>query len=79
MPEALRLLSAGAAQGVVEAIRAPFLAASGAQIDATFGAVGALAEKLDAGERCDVAILTAAMIGLGVPAGAMMPSQIVVS
>ena len=63
MPEALRLLSAGAAQGVVEAIRAPFLAASGAQIDATFGAVGALAEKLDAGERCDVAILTAAMIG----------------
>ncbi len=53
MREALRLLSAGAAQGVVEAIRAPFLAASGAGIDATFGAVGALAEKLEAGERCD--------------------------
>ena len=63
MREALRLLSAGAAQGVVEAIRAPFLAASGAEIDATFGAVGALAEKLDAGERCDVVILTAAMTG----------------
>jgi molybdate transport system substrate-binding protein len=58
----LRVLSAGAAQGVVEAIRAPFLAASGAGIDATFGAVGALAEKLRAGECCDVVILTAAMI-----------------
>jgi molybdate transport system substrate-binding protein len=58
----LRLLSAGAAQGVVEALRAPFRAASGAGIDATFGAVGALAEKLEAGERCDVVILTATMI-----------------
>jgi molybdate transport system substrate-binding protein len=58
----LRLLSAGAAQGVVEAIRASFRAASGAGIDATFGAVGAIAEKLRAGERCDVVILTAAMI-----------------
>ena len=62
MREELRLLSAGAAQGLVEAIRAPFRAASGAEIDATFGAVGALAEKLEAGERCDVVILTAAMI-----------------
>jgi molybdate transport system substrate-binding protein len=60
--EDLRILSAGAAQGVVEAIRTPFRAASGAGIDATFGAVGALAEKLRAGERCDVVILTAAMI-----------------
>jgi molybdate transport system substrate-binding protein len=60
--EDLRVLSAGAAQGVVEATRAPFRAQSGAGIDATFGAVGALAEMLRAGERCDVVILTAAMI-----------------
>jgi molybdate transport system substrate-binding protein len=60
--EDLRILSAGAAQGVVEAIRVPFRAASGVDLDATFGAVGALAEKLRAGERCDVVILTAAMI-----------------
>jgi molybdate transport system substrate-binding protein len=58
----LRIFSAGAAQGVVEAMRAPFRAASGAEIDATSGAVGALAERLRAGERCDVVILTAAMI-----------------
>ena len=62
MREDLRLLSAGAAQGVVEQIRASFRAASGVEIDATFGAVGAIAEKLRAGERCDVVILTAAMI-----------------
>ena len=31
-------------------------------MDAAFGAVGALAERLRAGERCDVVILTAAMI-----------------
>ncbi len=58
----LRVLSAGAAQGVVEALRDAFRVASGAAIDATFGAVGVLAEKLRAGERCDVVILTAAMI-----------------
>ena len=40
----------------------PFRVASGAEIDATFGAVGALLEKLRTGERCDVVILTAAMI-----------------
>jgi molybdate transport system substrate-binding protein len=60
--EDLRLLSAGAAQGVVEAMRERFRAASGTGIDATFGAVGALAERLRSGERCDAVILTAAMI-----------------
>lgn len=58
----LRILSAGAAQGVVEAIRQEFRGASGAAIDTTFGAVGVLAERLRAGEHFDVVILTAAMI-----------------
>jgi molybdate transport system substrate-binding protein len=62
MREDLQVLSAGAAQGVVEAMRGSFRAASGAEINATFGPVGALLEKLRAGERCDVVILTAAMI-----------------
>jgi molybdate transport system substrate-binding protein len=62
MNDTLRVLSAGAAQGVVEAIREPFHAASGATIDATFGAVGMLAAKLAEGECCDAVILTAAMI-----------------
>ena len=40
----------------------PGRAATGAGVEGTFGAVGALKEKLVAGERCDVVILTAAMI-----------------
>jgi len=43
-------------------MRAPFRMASGADIDATFGAVGALLEKLRTGEHCDVVILTGTMI-----------------
>ena len=50
MSDDLRLLSAGAAQGVVEAMREPFRAATGATTNATFGAVGALAAKLADGE-----------------------------
>ena len=58
----LRVLSAGAAQGLVTALQADFRAETGAGVEGTFGAVGALKEKLVAGERCDVVILTAAMI-----------------
>jgi len=59
---ALRVLSAGAAQGLVTALQEDFRAATGASVEGTFAAVGALMEKLVAGERCDVVILTAAMI-----------------
>src|SRR6185436_7131351 len=50
----LRLVSAGAAQGVVAALGAKHAI----EIDGTFGAVGAMLEKFLAGERCDVLILT---------------------
>jgi molybdate transport system substrate-binding protein len=58
----LRVLGAGAAQGLVDALREEFRLRNGAGIDGTFGAVGALVEKLRGGERCDAVILTAAMI-----------------
>jgi molybdate transport system substrate-binding protein len=58
----LAVLSAGAAKGVVTALQAPFATATGAQVQGTFGAVGAIKEKLQAGEACDVIILTAPMI-----------------
>ena len=58
----LHVLSAGAAQGLVNALQEEFRAATGANLTATFGAVGAIKEKLAAGEPCDVVILTAAMI-----------------
>ncbi len=50
----LRLISAGAAQGVVARV-APEI---GVEIEGSFGAVGAMLEKFDGGEPCDVVILT---------------------
>jgi len=60
--QALRLFSAGAAKGVVEALSPTFRDATGAEVDATFGAVGAMKAKLDAGEACDVVVLSAKLI-----------------
>ena len=50
----LRILSAGAAQGVVTALAARI----GVIIDAQFGAVGAIQGRFDAGAVCDLLILT---------------------
>jgi molybdate transport system substrate-binding protein len=61
-PVQLHLLSAGAAQGLVEALQEDFHAQIGASLRATFGAVGAIKEKLDSGVPCDALILTALMI-----------------
>ena len=58
----LYLLSAGAAQGLVEALAPQFLAQTGIALRSTFGAVGAIREKLLAGDQCDALILTEAMI-----------------
>ncbi|QQS10730.1 MAG: substrate-binding domain-containing protein [Rhodospirillales bacterium] len=58
----LRLLSGGAAQGLVEATRAAFAAATGATIDGTFGAVGAMRARLIDGDAADVVILSRALI-----------------
>lgn len=58
----LRILSAGAAKGLVYAVQQAFSNDTGVSIAGTFGAVGAMKEKLLAGEPCDVIILTAAQI-----------------
>lgn len=58
----LHVLSAGAAQGLVDALAPRFLAQTGIALRATFGAVGAIREKLLAGDRCDALILTEAII-----------------
>lgn len=54
----LQLLSAGAAQGVVTALAKQ----AGYEIAGSFGAVGAMREKLLAGEPADLIILTRALI-----------------
>ena len=50
----LRFLSAGAAQGLVASVARQ----SGIDVEGTFGAVGAMLEKFDADEVCDIVILT---------------------
>jgi molybdate transport system substrate-binding protein len=58
----VRVLSGGAAQGLVGRLEARFRGEAGATLEATFGAVGAMKERLLAGQPCDVLILTNALI-----------------
>jgi molybdate transport system substrate-binding protein len=58
----LHLLSGGAAHGLLARLGPAFEAKHGCRIEATFGAVGLMREKLVAGDLCDVVILTDALI-----------------
>ena len=61
----LRILSGGAAQGLVGALAPQFEAETGCEIGGTFGAVGAMRDKLLAGEPADLLILSRALIDGG--------------
>jgi molybdate transport system substrate-binding protein len=58
----LRILSGGAAQGLVNALGPEFKSQTGYEIAATFGAVGAMRDRLLAGAPADLLILTSALI-----------------
>jgi molybdate transport system substrate-binding protein len=58
----VRILSGGAAQGLVEALLPSFEASTGCKIDGVFGAVGAIKDRLLAGEPVDIMILSRALI-----------------
>ena len=58
----LRILAGGAAQALVEKARPGFEAPTGCTIDGTFSAVGAMRDKLLAGEPADIVILSRALI-----------------
>jgi len=58
----LTILSGGAANGLVAALGGQFKAETGADIDGTFGAVGAMRDKLIGGAGADLLILTSALI-----------------
>jgi molybdate transport system substrate-binding protein len=58
----LKILSGGAAQGLVACVAPKFKAMTGLDIEGEFGAVGAMADKLRAGTPADLVVLTAAMI-----------------
>ena len=72
--DSLALLSAGAAKGLVLALQQRFTEASGAQLQATFGAVGAIREQWLAGAPCDVIILTEKQIDEMAAAGEVAPA-----
>lgn len=62
MTTELNLLSGGAAQGLVRQLAPAFEQAHGVRLQASFGAVGAMKQKLLEGAPCDVLILTQTLI-----------------
>jgi molybdate transport system substrate-binding protein len=60
----LKILSGGAAQGLVGSFAAEFKQRSGLDITGEFGAVGAMADKLRSGMPTDILILTSALIAM---------------
>ena len=65
----LNLLSAGAAQGLVKALQSGFEQSAGCELQARFGAVGAMKELLLSGEPCDLMILSDSLVDEQVAAG----------
>jgi molybdate transport system substrate-binding protein len=58
----LRMLSGGAAEGLVARTAPAFEARSGYTVGGTFGAVGEMASRVKTGEQVDILILTRALI-----------------
>jgi molybdate transport system substrate-binding protein len=58
----LEILSGGAAQGLVAAVSQQFKAETGFDIGGSFGAVGAMRDKLLAGDPADIVILSRALV-----------------
>jgi molybdate transport system substrate-binding protein len=58
----LKILSGGAAQGLVASLAPRFKEQTGLAIEGEFGAVGAMAGKLRGGTPTDIVVLTAALI-----------------
>jgi molybdate transport system substrate-binding protein len=72
----LRVLSGGAAQGLVERVRGAFESDTRHRIDGCFGAVGGMRARVLAGEPVDVLILTRALIDELVHAGHVAPDTV---
>lgn len=58
----LKILSGGAAQGLIDSLATKFREIAGYVIEGEFGAVGTMADKLRAGTPADVLILTTAVL-----------------
>lgn len=71
----LHILSGGAAQGLVSALAPQFEKETGYAITGTFGAVGAMRDRLLAGEPADLVILTRALIDALAALGHIAPGS----
>jgi molybdate transport system substrate-binding protein len=71
----LLILSGGAVQGLVAALASGFKAETGCHIDGTFGAVGAMRDKLLTGAPADLVILTRALIDEQTERGHVVPGS----
>ncbi len=69
----LRILSAGAAQAVVERIAAEYTRETGIAVIGEFSAVGAIRERVMSGAAADIILLTGALIDELVAAGRVAP------
>jgi molybdate transport system substrate-binding protein len=74
-PRKLTILSGGAAHGLVSALAPQFSTQTGCEIDGTFGAVGAMRDKLLAGAPADLLILTQALIAELADRGLVVPGS----
>jgi len=72
----LRLLSAGAAQAVCQAVIADFRKSTGHEVEAAYGAVGAMKARMVGGEPVDAIILSAQLIQDLVSAGMVAVSSV---
>ncbi|MFT7474529.1 MAG: molybdate transport system substrate-binding protein [Verrucomicrobiales bacterium] len=72
----LRMLSGGAANGLVNKLHDTFRDQTGRDIDGDFGAVGGMRDRIAAGEQIDIAILTRAAIDTLVAAGRLDPDTV---
>jgi molybdate transport system substrate-binding protein len=72
----LRILSGGAAQGVIASLAEKLKTETGCDIEGTFGAVGTIKEKFLAGAPCDLIILSAKLIGELAVGGHLEPGTV---
>ena len=71
----LKILSAGAAQAVVEQIAAAYTRDTGDAVEAEYSAVGAMKARVVAGEAVDVIVLTGALIDELIQSGHVAPGS----
>lgn len=72
----LKILSGGAAQGLVERLAPAFKAMSGMDVSGEFGAVGAMAAKLREGTPADLVILSRAIVDQLAGQGLVTPGTV---